>query len=146
MNARMPSRWSWVPKSPMKSSFSRAIPAGPGLLTAAWIASLAAASARRGPWANARRVLDGRLEHLVRGEDPLDQPERPGLLGIHLPTRVRQIPRDTDPREPRHPLGSSCAGDHPEPDLGLSDLRVVGGIAKVTGERELEPAARARSP
>ena len=54
MNARMPSRWSSPPNSAMKSSFSLAMLAGPGVLTAAWMASFAAARARRGPLANAR--------------------------------------------------------------------------------------------
>ena len=52
---------------------SVAIPAGPGVSTAARIAALAAPSAFRGRWRTPGR-RDRRIEHLVGGFDPVGQP------------------------------------------------------------------------
>ena len=80
----MPSRWSPVPNSARNSSFSRAIPAGPGVPHGPPERFLRGCEGLPGALGEPASVPDRRVEDLVGGQDPLDQSERLRLLGIDL--------------------------------------------------------------
>ena len=87
------------------------------------------------------RPLERPGEELIGGNDLVDQPDAQRLVGLHLATAEDQVLGSTRTDEPGEPLGTAAAGHDPEQDLGLAELDVVAGDAKVAGEGELAATA-----
>ena len=83
------------------------------------------------------RLLEGRL----RGHDPRDQAEPLGLARVERASGQDQLHRPRLADRAGQPLRAARAGHHPDPDLGLAELRVLAGDDHVAGHRELAAAA-----
>ena len=79
------------------------------------------------------------LEHGV--VDSVDEPDAQGFAGVDDAAREDQLLRHAQPAYAREPLSAAPAGNDPEVDLRLAELRVSRGVAEVAGERELAAAA-----
>src|SRR5262249_23656714 len=84
---------------------------------------------------NLARLVDSRVVHRVHKADP----QR--LRGTDDAARQDQVLRDAEAADPRQALGPAPAGDDPEVDLGLAELRAGRRVAQVARERELAAAA-----
>ena len=91
------------------------------------------------------RDLRRRRHQLITRDDPLDEaPVVRGLRADEVAAEIEQVGA-AEPDEPRQPLRAAAAGDEPELDLGLAQLRVVGADPHVAAHRELESAAEAEA-
>ena len=76
-----------------------------------------------------------------RRHHAVDEPEAMRLLRADLLSGQKKLEGHAGANEPRQALGAAVPGDEPEIDLGLAELRRVGGDAKRARHRELAAAA-----
>src|SRR5262249_21346388 len=79
----------------------------------------------RGLLGSPARVVDGGIVYLVA------QPDPQGLLGVDDTPREDQVLRDAEPADAREPLRPAPAGNDPEVDLRLAELRAGRRVAQV---------------
>src|SRR5829696_1463880 len=96
-----------------------------------------------------RGELHGQLHHarqeLVGLGDAVDEPALERLVGVDGASGQDQLLREAERGGAREPLGAAPAGDDPEVDLRLAELRLRRRVAQVARERELA-AASEREP
>src|SRR5581483_1122649 len=94
----------------------------------------------------ALRERGGRLEHTVeelgRRIDGGDEPDPQRLGGVDRPPGKDQVLGERGPDRARKPLRPAPPRDDGEVDLRLTELRVLGRVANVAGERELAAPAQ----
>lgn len=82
------------------------------------------------------------FEEGFRGHHAGDQPGPLRFRGVHHPAREHQVHRLRLPHGPREPLRTAHAGDDAEVDLGLTELRVLGGDQQIAHHRQFAAAAQ----
>ncbi len=88
---------------------------------------------------NTERVVEHRLL------DAVQQPDVQRLAGLDQPAGQDQLLGDPDRGRPREPDGAAPAGNDPEVDLGLAELRVRRRVAEIAGKRQLAAAAESEA-
>ncbi len=89
--------------------------------------------------------LDGSFQQNGRGHHVIHQPELPGLFGPHLLAGQHQIQCLGHPDEARQALGTAGARQQAELHFRQAQhgFTVIGHHPAMTGERQLQPAAKA---
>src|SRR5439155_20136776 len=87
--------------------------------------------------------LERLLEHWV--VDAVHEADAESLLGVDKPAGEDEPLRDAEAADAGEPLRAAPAGDDPEVDLGLAELRPGGCVAQVAAERELAAAAERKA-
>ena len=85
-----------------------------------------------------RRHFGGQVR---RRHDAVDEPETMRLLRADLLAGQKELERPAGADKTRQPLRAAVAGDEPEVDLRLAELRRVGGDAQRARHRQLAAAA-----
>jgi hypothetical protein len=93
-----------------------------------------------------RELLDEPIDRgaeLARRHHLRHEAECERLVGADPAAAHDEVLGAAQSHEPSKPLRPAGAGDHPDRHLRETELEVVGGEAKVAGERELEPNSEA---
>ena len=107
--------------------------------------SLAARTAYGAARGELRGPGHGGVVDLGGGHQPVDQPDRQRLVGLHEPAGEDDVLGLARADQPREPLGAAGAGDDAEQHLGLAERRVVGGDPDSRRPARARSRRRARS-
>src|SRR5207247_7648161 len=83
--------------------------------------------------------LAGLVENRV--VDRVDEPDAQRLFGVDDSAGEDHVLRNPEAADPSQPLRAAPAGDDPEVDLRLAELRLGARVAEIAGERQLAAAA-----